>query len=58
LQYISALITAQKSVTSLLESQGLLAHQQLQNLPDFDRYRVVKLNRENKLRFFIPLWFE
>jgi outer membrane protein TolC len=58
LQYITALISAQQSLSSLLQSQGLLVHQQLQNLTDFDRYRVVKLNRENKLRFFIPLWFK
>jgi len=58
LQYITALISAQKATTTLLQSQGLLAHQQLQNLDDFDRFRVVELNRNNKLRFFIPLWFE
>jgi|GEM_PF-3330973 len=58
LQYLSAIINVQKSLTTLLQSQGLLAHQQLQNLPDFDRYRVVELDKNNKLRFFIPLWFK
>lgn len=58
LDIIAALTDLQNAQTLLLQSQGLLAHQQLQNLPDFERYRVVELDRHKKLRFFVPLWFQ